>query len=180
MSHYAKVCKSKDRIAKQQNDRLNKQSARIRGHKKKSTNIHLVADHGEILETIHEENIPWLDTIDLNQESLNNTTDYTHKGFLEVHKTKIYQAFIKVEMFPTNWMVKSTGNKPMIIKCKLDTGAGVNAMPLSTYQHFNHSVFDKQGQPMGGYGQDRTILKRHNGKSMQQYSTGVIFSRQNN
>ena len=41
---------------KQNNDRSNNQSARFTGNKKKSTNIHLVADDGEILK-IQRENI---------------------------------------------------------------------------------------------------------------------------
>ena len=61
-------------------------------------------------------------------------------------------------MFPTNWYSKATGNKPKGIKCKLDTGAGVNIMPLSTYQFINPSEFDNNGKPINGYGQDRTTL----------------------
>ena len=60
IGHYAKVCKSKYRKTKQNNDRSSNQSARFIGSKKKSTNIHLVADDGEILETTQRENIPWL------------------------------------------------------------------------------------------------------------------------
>ena len=45
-------------------------------------------------------------------------------------KKQSHQAFTKVEMFPTNWMGKATGKKPVIMKCKLDTGASVNIMPL--------------------------------------------------
>ena len=68
-------------------------------------------------------------------DAQNNTSIYTKKGFQEVHivhKTKNHQAFTKLEMFPTNWIGKATGKKPTIMKCKLDTGARVNVMPLST------------------------------------------------
>ena len=66
-------------------------------------------------------------------------------------------------MFPTNWMGKATGKEPTIMKFKLDTGASVNVMPLSTYQHIKPSEFDKKGQPIRGYGHDRIILKGYNG-----------------
>ena len=79
---------------------------------------------------------------------------------LSIHKTKNHQAFTKVEMFTTNWMGKATGSKPAIMKCKLDTGAGVNVMPLSTYQHVNPSEFDKKFQPIGGYGPRQDHIKR--------------------
>ena len=45
------------------------------------------------------------------------------------------------------------------MKCKLDTGAGVNIMPLSIYQYINASEFDEQGEPIDGHGQYKTILK---------------------
>ena len=51
-------------------------------------------------------------------------------------------------MFPTNWMGKATGKNPTKMKCKLDTGASVNVIPLSTYQHINPSGFDKKVSPL--------------------------------
>ena len=62
IGHYAKVCRNKYRKTKQNNDRSNHQPARCKGNKKKSTNIHLVADDGEILETTQRENITWIDS----------------------------------------------------------------------------------------------------------------------
>ena len=147
IGHYVKVCRSKYRKTKQNNDRSNNQSARFTGIKKKITNIHLVTDNGEILETTQRENILWLDVIDVYPDTQNNTLIYTKKGLLgvhNVHKTKSHQAFTKVEMFPTKWMGKATGKKPAMMKCKLDTRASVNVMPLSTYQHTNPSEFDKK------------------------------------
>ena len=71
-------------------------------------------------------------------------------------------------MFPTNWMGMATGKKATLMKCKLDIGASVNVMPLSTYQKINPSEFDKKGQPISGYGHDRTILKGYNGNPIKQ------------
>ena len=71
-------------------------------------------------------------------------------------------------MFPTNRIGKATSNKPIVMKCKLDTGAGVNVMPLSAYQYVNLSEFDVQGKPTGGYGQDRITLKGYNGNCIKQ------------
>ena len=83
----------------------------------------------------HKEKIPWLDIIDVYPDTQNNASIYTKKGLLEVHnvhKTKSYQAFTKVEIIPTNWMGKATGKKATLMKCRLDTVASVNVMPLST------------------------------------------------
>ena len=52
-------------------------------------------------------------------------------------------------------MGKATGNKPIVTKFKLYTGAGINDMHLSTYQYVNPSEFGEQGKPIGG------IVKRH-------------------
>ena len=62
-------------------------------------------------------------------------------------------------MFQTNGIGNATGDKLLVIKCKLDTEAGVNVMPVSTYQYVNTLEFDEQGKPDGGYGKNRTILK---------------------
>ena len=40
--------------------------------------------------------------------------------------------------------------------------------------------FDKQGKPIVGYGQDRTILKRYNGNPIQQYGIRIISRKMNN
>ena len=77
IGYYAKVCRNKYRKTKQNNDRSKNQSARFTGNKKKSTNIHLVADDGEILETTQRENIPWFDIIVVYPDTQNNTSIYT-------------------------------------------------------------------------------------------------------
>ena len=91
IGHYAKVYKSKYRKTKQNNDRSNIQFARLTGNKKKSTNMHLVTDDGDILETTHREDILWLHTIDVYPDTQNNAPIYIPNSFLEVynvHKTK--------------------------------------------------------------------------------------------
>ena len=42
------------------------------------------------------------------------------------------------------------------------------------------SEFDKKGQPISGYGQERTILKGYNGNPIQQYGIRVILGKWNN
>ena len=61
------------------------------------------------------------------------------KGNLDVHtvhKPKRYKAFTRVSMYPTDISGKTTG-KPIEMKCKLDTGASVNVMPLAAYKLIN-------------------------------------------
>ena len=177
--HYAKVCRNKYRKTKQNNDRSNNQSARFTGSKEKSTNIHLVADDGEVLETMQRENIPWIDSIHVQSE---NTTTYSAKGYSKVHnvhKTRSHPAFTRVQIFPMNRMGKAKGNKPRGMKSKLDTGAGINIKPLSIYQHINPSEFDGQGKPIDGHGQYKTNLKDYNGNPIQQYRIRVILGKWN-
>ena len=138
---------------KQNGDRSNNQSAKFTGNKKKNTNIHLVTDKNGILETTTREDIPWIDSRHVQSE--NNTT-YSAKGCAKVHeahKTRSHQAFTRVLMFPTNRIGKATSNKPKGMKCRLDTGADVSIMPLSTYKYMNPSEFDEQGKPIDGHGQ---------------------------
>ena len=51
-----------------------------------------------------------------------------------------------VSMYSTDTSGKTTG-KPREMKCKLDTGASVNVMPLAAYKLINPSEFDKDGKP---------------------------------
>ena len=80
-------------------------------------------------------------------------------------------------MFPTNRMGKATGNKPKGMTCKLDTGAGVNIMPLLTYKYINPSEFNEQGKPIDGHGQYISILKDYCGNPIQQYGIRVILGK---
>ena len=164
---YAKMCRSKYRKTKQNNDRSNNQSFRLTGNKKKSTNIHLMADDGGISETTQRENIPWTDSICVQSK---NTTTYSANGYSKIrnaHKTRSHQAFTMVQMFPMKRIGKTTGNNPKGMKYKLDTGAGVNIMSLSIYQYISPSEFDAQGKPFDGHGQYRTTLKDYNGNPIQ-------------
>ena len=171
--HFAKVCRSKSVNNSQY--RSNNKSARLSGKRK----VHILADDGEVLETMHTENTPWIDSIHVQSE---NTTTYSAKGYSKVdniHTTRSHQSFTRIQMFPMNKMGKATDNKPKGMKYKLDTGAGVNIMPLSIYQYINPSEFDEQGRPIDGHGQYKTILKDYNGNPTQQYGTRVILGKWN-
>ena len=96
-----------------------------------------------ILETTPREDIPWIDSIHVQSE---NITTYSTKGCAKVHrahKTRSHQVLTRLLMFPANRMGKATGNKSKGMKCKLDKGAGVNIMPLSTYKYINALEFDE-------------------------------------
>ena len=67
------------------------------------------------------------------------------KGNLDVHtvcKPKRYQAFTRVSMYPTDTSGRTIG-KPIEMKCKLDTGASVNVMPLAAYILISPNEFEK-------------------------------------
>ena len=90
-----------------------------------------------------------------------------------VHKPMRYQAFTRVSMYPTDTSGKTTG-KPTEMKCKLDTGASVNVMPLAAYKIINPSEFTKDNKPIGGFGQDRTTLRGYSANVIKQYGTRLI------
>ena len=77
------------------------------------------------------------------------------------------------ELYPTDTSGRTTG-KPTEMKCKLDTGASVNVMPLAAYKLINPSEFDKDNKPIGGFGQDRTTLRGYSGNIIKQYGTRLI------
>ena len=66
-------------------------------------------------------------------------------------------------MLPNNGMHKATGYKPKGMKCKLDTGAGVYIMPLSTCKYVNSSELEYRVSHIDAHGQDRTTLKDYSG-----------------
>ena len=82
-------------------------------------------------------------------------------------------------MYPNDTSGKTTG-KPREMKCKLDTGASVKVMPLAPYKLINHSEFDKDNKPIGGFGQDRTTLRGYSGNVIKQYGTRLIKAFWNN
>ena len=79
----------------------------------------------------------------------------------------------QVSMYPTDTSGRTTG-KPIEMKCKLDIGASVNVMPLAAYKLINPSEFDKDNKPIGGFGQDRTILRGYSANVIKQYGTRLI------
>ena len=168
IGHFAKVCRSKS--ANNSQDRSNNKFARFSGTRK----VHMVTDDGEIQGTvglntamerledvISSECVGTLDVF--GDEDTSKT-----KGNLDVHtvhKPRRHQAFTRVSMYPTDTSGRTTG-KPIEMKCKLDTGASVNVMPLAAYKLIKPSEFDKDNKPIGGFGQDRTTLKGYSGNVM--------------
>ena len=109
-------------------------------------------------------------------------TNSQPKGNLDVHtvhKPKRYQAFTRVSMYPTDTCGKTTG-KPIEMKCKLDTGASVNVMPLAAYKLINPSEFTKDDKHIGGFGQDSTTLRGYSGNIIKEHGTRLIKAFWNN
>ena len=55
------------------------------------------------------------------------------KGFsqsAQYSQNKESMGIYSIKMFPRNWNGKTTCNIPVIMKCKLDTEAGINISPL--------------------------------------------------
>ena len=68
---------------------------------------------------------------------------------------------------------KNTGRAKQV-KCKIDSGEGANVMSLDDYKKVNPSGFDKAGNSLAGFSNDKTTLKVYGGKTIQQYGVRVI------
>ena len=166
IGHLAKVCRSKD-VNKSQY-RSNNKSSIFSGTRK----VHMATEDGEIQATVdlntateRLEDVISCEFDDPINVLVDDDTTSQPKGNLDVHsvhKPMRYQAFSRVSMYPTDTSGKTTG-KPIKMKCKLDTGASVNVMPLAAYKLINPSEFDKDNKPIGGFGQDRTTLRGYSG-----------------
>ena len=166
IGHFAKVCRSTPVNNSQY--RSNNKSARFSGTRK----VHMVTENGEIQGTVdlntameRPEDVISCEFVGTIGVFVDENTTPQPKGNLDVHtvhKPKRYQAFTRVSMYPTDTSGKTTG-KPIEMKCKLDTGASVNVMPLAAYKLINSSDFDKDKKPKGGFGQDRTTLRGYSG-----------------
>ena len=183
IGHFAKVCRYKD--ANNREYRSKNKSAKFSGTRK----VQMVTEDGEIQGTVDlntamerlEDVISceFVGTIDV---FVDENTSSIPKGNLDVHtvhKQKRHQAFTRVSMYPNDTSVRTTG-KPIEMKCKLDTGASVNVMPLAAYKLINPSEFDKDNKPKGKFGQDRTTLRGYSGNVIKQYGTRLIKAFWNN
>ena len=128
----------------------------------------MLADDGEIQGTVdlntateRLEDVISCEFVDPIDVLVDEDTTSQPKGNMDVHtghKPMRYQAFTRVSMYPTDTSGKTAG-KSIEMKCKLDTGASVNVMPLAAYKLINPSELDKDNKPIGGFGQDRTTLR---------------------
>ena len=174
IGHFARVCRSKS--ANNNQDRTNNKSARFSGTRK----VHMVTDDGEIqgtvdLDTAMErlEDVISSECVGSIDVFVDEDTTSQPKGNLDVHtvlKPKRHQAFTRASMYPTDTSGKTAG-KPTEMKCKLDTGASVNVMPLAAYKIINPNEFTKDNKPTRGFGQDRTTLRGYSGNIIKQYGT---------
>ena len=183
IGHFARVCRSK--CVNNSQCRSNNKSARFSGTRK----VHMVTDNGEIqgkadLNTATErlEDVISCEFVDPIDVLVDEDTTSQPKGNMDVHtghKPMRYQAFTRVSMYPTDTSGKSAG-KPIEMKCKLDTGASVNVMPLAAYKLIKPSELDQDNKPIGGFGQDRTTLRGYSGNIIKQYGTRLIKAFWNN
>ena len=183
IGHFAMVCRSKS--ANNSQDRSNNKFARFSGTRK----VHMVTDGDEIQGTVdlntameRLEDVISSECVGSIDVFVDEHTTSQPKGNLDVltvHKPKRHQAFTRVSMYPTDTSWRTT-DKPIEMKCKLDTGASINVMPLAAYKLINPSEFDKDNKPIGGFGQDRTTLRGYSGNIIKQYEMRWIKAFWNN
>ena len=183
MGHFANVCRSKS--ANNSQDRSSNKFTRFSGTRK----VHMLTDDGEIQGTVdlntaveRLEDVISSECVGSIDVFVDEDTTSQPKGTLDVHtvhKPKRHQAFTRVSMYPTDTSGRTTG-EPIEMKCKLDTGASVDVMPLAAYNLINPSEFDKGNKLIEGFGQDRTTLRGYSGNIIKQYATRLIKAFWNN
>ena len=90
------------------------------------------------------EGIAWTDSIDIFPDTSGNTNSQSKNvQVYNVYQKQKSQAFTFVNMYPTSLQGKNTGPAQQF-KCKIDSGAGANAMSLDDNKKVNPSEFDRQ------------------------------------
>ena len=176
VGHFAKMCKSNAQ-GKQTNSIAHSQPRPI-----KLTYIHLVSDEGQNLGTtdwatanILFEGIAWTDCIDIFPDTSGNIN--YHSRDVEVDNVCQIQkshTFTYVNMYPTSLQGKNACPAQQV-KCKIDSAEAVaNVLSLGDYKKVNPSEFDKAGNSLVRFSNDRITLKAHGGKTIQQYGIRVL------
>ena len=103
-----------------------------------------IADYGTIDDNF--DNVAWIDITDVTD---NPATQQVTYGFTVtvIHNTQHRersQAFTRISMCPEDTNGKING-PPIEVKCKIDTGAGVNIMPIYVFRKLCPAIFDSSG-----------------------------------
>ena len=56
-------------------------------------------------------------------------------------------------------------------KCKIDTSADSNVMPISTFRKLHPAMFDANGNALDKFSKERTTLRAHGGGIINQFGT---------
>ena len=91
--------------------------------------------------------MPTIDSVEINSVLCQ---DPCNIQLYELHQTTKSQAFVYVDMYPTDGKGICTG-PPKQVKCKVDCGAMANTMPLSIFKMLSPSEFDKDGNSISGF-----------------------------
>ena len=114
--------------------------------------------------------MPTIDSIEINsihfQDPRNIHID-------ELHQTTKSQAFVCVDMYPTDRKGSCTGPDKQV-KYKVDCGAMANIMPLSVFKRLNPSEFDKDGNSISGFNRDMTRLSAYGNRPKEQHAVRLI------
>ena len=91
----------------------------------------------------------------------------------ELHQTTKSQAFVYVDMYPTDRKGSHTGPAKQAI-CKVDHGAMANIMPLSVFKRLNLSEFTKDANSFSGFNRDMTRLSASGNRPIKQHGVRLI------
>ena len=97
------------------------------------------------------DNVQWMDSIEVSYNPATNQSTYKARPHIaaihNIQQRQKFQAFTIVGMLPEDTKGKITG--PAIeIKCKIDTGAAANVMPISTFRKLCLAMFYANGNAL--------------------------------
>ena len=120
------------------------------------------ADYGTIDDTFDD--VSLIDSIDVTYDQATQQVTYgsTATVMHDIQQRERSQPFTRIGMCPED----SNGKievPPIEVKCKIDTGAGSNIMPLYVFRKLCPAMFDSSGKALKKLNADWTTLTAYEG-----------------
>ena len=134
-----------------------------------------VSDFGTIDDNFS--NVQWMDCIEVRYNPATNQSTYkaiSHTAAIHnIQQRKKSQAFTIVGLLPEDTEGKITG--PAIeTKCRIDTGAATNVMPMSTFRKLCPAMFNANRNALNTFSKEWTTLRAYEGGIIKQFGTQMI------
>ena len=189
IGHFANKCRSSSQVPKLQRKAVIKPRQGTRPALSRSEPIHFMSAQGPIgvtdFGTIDDnfDNVQWIDSIEVSYNPPTHLASYgtkeTTAAIHNIQKRQKSQAFTTVSMLPQDTEGKTIG-APIDVKCKIDTGAGANVMPVSIFRKLCPDMFDAKGKALEKFNGDWTTLTAYGGGIIKQFGVRMLKCYWNN